>query len=71
MKLRFFAVLFINTILLSAQSTEPEMADTFRAEGKIYVVVSVCLIVLFGLIAYLTGLDRRLRRLEETNKKFR
>ncbi|MEO5600402.1 MAG: CcmD family protein [Cyclobacteriaceae bacterium] len=46
----------------SAQS--PEMADTFRAEGKIYVVVAIILIVLSGLVAYLFMLDRKLTRLE-------
>ena len=69
---RFFLFILIlfTSISLSAQSLEPEMADAFRAEGKIYVVVAVCLIVLFGLIAYLTGIDRRLRKLEEMNKKY-
>lgn len=41
-----------------------EMADTFRSEGKIYVVVAVVLIVLAGLIIYLFMLDRKLTRLE-------
>ncbi len=66
----FFINIFFTTISLPAQSIEPEMADAFRAEGKIYVVVAVCLIVLFGLIAYLTVIDRRLRKLEEMNKKY-
>lgn len=50
------------------QQVEPEMADVFRAEGKIYVVVAVCLIVLFGLIGYLVYLDRRIRKLEDPTK---
>ena len=50
------------TEISSAQS--PEMADTFRAEGKIYVVVAIILIVLSGLVAYLFMLDRKLTRLE-------
>jgi len=41
-----------------------EMADAFRAEGKIYVVVAIILIVLAGLITYLFMLDRKLSRLE-------
>ncbi|GCD76773.1 hypothetical protein JCM31826_02550 [Thermaurantimonas aggregans] len=51
-----------------SQQVEPEMADAFRAEGKIYVVVVVCLIVLFGLIGYLTYLDRRIKKLEDSSK---
>ena len=41
-----------------------EMADAFRAEGKIYVVVAVTLIVLVGLFVYLFMLDRKLSKLE-------
>ncbi|MFN3951185.1 MAG: CcmD family protein [Thermaurantimonas sp.] len=72
MKLRITVLvcLLLMASLLPAQSTDPEMADAFRAEGKIYVVVAVCLIVLFGLIAYLTGIDRRLKKLEDMSKKY-
>jgi hypothetical protein len=48
----------------SAFGQSVEMADAFRADGKIYVVVAIVLIVLFGLIAYLFMLDRKLTRLE-------
>lgn len=47
-----------------AWAQNAEMADTFRAEGKIYVVVAVVLIVLVGLLAYLFMLDRKLTKLE-------
>lgn len=42
-----------------------EMADTFRSEGKIYVVVAIILIVLTGLVIYLFVLDRKMNKLEE------
>lgn len=48
----------------SAFGQSAEMADAFRADGKIYVVVAIVLIVLFVLIAYLFMLDRKLTRLE-------
>ena len=32
-----------------AQDTKPEMADLMRSNGKIYVVVAVCLTILIGL----------------------
>ncbi|NJM26556.1 MAG: CcmD family protein [Bacteroidia bacterium] len=41
------------------------MADTMRAEGKIYVVVAIVLIVLLGLVAYLFLLDKKIGRLEK------
>jgi uncharacterized membrane protein len=48
-----------------ALAQDAEMADAFRAEGKIYVVVAIILIVLLGLIVYLFALDRKLKKLED------
>ena len=45
-----------------------EMADGFRADGKIYVVVVVVLVVLFGLFAYLFVTDTKLKKLEQEVK---
>ncbi len=45
-------------------NTSIEMADTFRADGKIYVVVGVLTIVLVGMLSYAFIIDRRLRQLE-------
>lgn len=42
-----------------------EMADRFRAEGKIYVVVAIIAIVLGGLIVYAFSIDRKISRLEK------
>ena len=41
-----------------------EMADTFRKEGKIYVVVGVTMIILLGLFSYTALTDRKISRLE-------
>lgn len=46
-----------------------EMADAFRADGKIYVVVAVILVLLAGVFAYLIVLDRKLSRLEKQSDK--
>ncbi len=46
-----------------------EMADTFRQEGKIYVVVGVFAIILTGLIAYLMRLDAKIGALENEEKE--
>lgn len=48
-----------------ASAQNAEMADTFRSEGKIYVVVAIILIVLTGLVVYLFALDRKLNKLEQ------
>jgi len=49
----------------SAEETKVEMADQFRAQGKIYVVVAVVSTVLLGLIIYAVNMDRRLSKLEK------
>ena len=43
---------------------KPEMADVMRSNGKIYVVVAVCLTILIGLFIYVFSVDRRVRRVE-------
>ena len=60
------AVFFIS--LANAQTNTPEMADAMRANGKIYVVVVVCLIILIGLFLYVLRIDRKLSRLEKETR---
>lgn len=55
--------LLCHTIVF-AQDRKPEMADLMRSNGKIYVVVSVCLTILVGLFIYVFLIDRKIRRLE-------
>jgi hypothetical protein len=45
-----------------------EMADRWRANGKIYVVIAVVVIILSGLILYVIRLDRKISRLEKNVK---
>ena len=58
------AVLFLFAFPIFAQSGV-EMADSFRAEGKIYVVIATILIVLAGIIFYLVRTEMRLKKLEK------
>ena len=48
-----------------AQDAKPEMADMMRGNGKIYVVVAVCLTILIGLFIYVFIVDRKITRLEK------
>ena len=57
----FYFLLF--TLFVNAQGVE--MADTMKANGKIYVVIAVMLTILAGLILYLIRLDRKISRLEK------
>lgn len=63
--IRILAGLLFIALSTSAQAQNAEMADAFRAEGKIYVVVAIILIVLVGLLAYLFILDRKMNKLED------
>ncbi len=65
----FLLLLFSFTAFtVNAQASEIEMADQFRADGKIYVVIAVVSVVLIGLFAYLFRLERKVTELEKRNK---
>ncbi len=46
-------------------SAQVEMADNFRGEGKIYVVIAIILTILGGFFYVLIKLDRKSKRLEK------
>ena len=51
--------------LSSFAQKQPEMADVMRSNGKIYVVVTVCLVILIGLFLYVWRIDRKISKLEK------
>ena len=55
--------------LLFAQKHSAEMADNFRGEGKINIVILVIVTIFIGIIIYLVYLDRKIKRLEDTDRK--
>jgi hypothetical protein len=57
----------LKTIALSSNN-HVEMADAFRSEGKIYVVITVISIIFVCLIGYLIYIDMKLRKLENKNR---
>lgn len=64
-KLALIIVLLISFVPVFAQPGQDiEMADTFRSNGRIYVVVATITIVFIGLAIYLFTIDRRLKKLE-------
>lgn len=62
--LLLFVALSIN-IFSFAQAKEVQMADAMRSNGKIYIVVAVCLTILIGLFLYVFSLDRKLTKMEK------
>jgi hypothetical protein len=47
----------------------PEMADNFRSEGKIYVVISVIALIFIALTVFLIYLERKVAKLERETSK--
>jgi len=64
LKQLLMAVFVVISFASNAQQ-QVEMADTMRSNGKIYVVVSVILLVVAGLFIYLFSLDKKVSRLEK------
>ena len=60
-------VLMFLPFVSNAQSVE--MADGFRQEGKIYVVVTVAGVILAGIFVYLFLLDKKVSKIEKQLKK--
>lgn len=59
-------LLIISSLPTLAQSNdEIVMADTFRADGKIYVVVAVILLIFAGMVIYMVRIDRKVKKLEK------
>jgi CcmD family protein len=58
-------ILLVSATLCHA---ETEMADVMRSNGKIYVVVAVLATIFAGIFIYLILLDRKISKLEKTNK---
>lgn len=54
---------------LAQGSKSVEMADSFREDGKIYVVVAGLVIILTGVVIFLIRVDRKLTRLERDRKR--
>ncbi|MFO0323089.1 MAG: CcmD family protein [Bacteroidota bacterium] len=65
-----FSLIFcsmLSFVISNAQTilAEPEMADKFRSDGKIYVVIAVLSIIFTCIIAYLIYIDFKLKKIEK------
>lgn len=59
------AIILLLVARLAQAQDEVEMADAMRANGKIYVIVGIVVIILAGMVAYLVLLDRKISKLEK------
>lgn len=74
MSKRVLGLMFICISLLSqAQQmvvdNAPQMADVFREEGKIYVVIAVIALIFLSLLVFLLYIERKLKKIEKQINK--
>ena len=62
-KLLAFLLIILTPLISAAQ--EIPMADTFRSDGKIYVVIAVMAAILAGIFIYLFMLGNKISRMEK------
>ena len=62
---KFLLLLSFLFPLIAFSQNDVEMADTFRSEGKIYIVIAVIAVIFIGLIVYLVTIDRKVSHLEK------
>ena len=60
-------IALISFLGASAQNTEP-IPSLMEGHLKLYVVVAVLTIIFAGIIIFLLAIDKRLKKLEESNK---
>jgi uncharacterized iron-regulated membrane protein len=69
-KISFKKVFILIFFLIStALRPQAEMADAFRSDGKIYVVIGVIAVVLLALLAFLFWIDRKVNNTIQNIKK--
>jgi hypothetical protein len=65
MKKLMVFILLLSTTIVMGQGAEPAMADGFRADGKIYVVIAVLATILIGIAVFLFYLDAKLNSIKK------
>jgi preprotein translocase subunit SecY len=69
-KILLLLFIVLNATSVFAQDDKKvEMADMMRSNGKIYIVVTICLTILAGLFFYVFSLDRKISKFEKSNKE--
>lgn len=57
-------ICLLTSMGLYAQDNEV-VKGTMRSNGKIYVVLAICITILVGLFLYLVNIDRKIARIED------
>ncbi len=67
-KIALFIFLMVSMFAESQTASEPQMADAFRDNGKIYVVITVIAMIFIAIVLFLVNLERKIRKLENKLK---
>jgi hypothetical protein len=62
--LLFLLIAMLSNTAVFAQN-ETAVETVMRSNGKIYVVLAVCVTILAGLILYLVSIDRKIAKIED------
>ncbi len=64
----FFIGIVLSVFSSTIQAQTVPEKDLMRSNGKIFVVMSVVVIILIGLFVYVNSIDRKITRLEKENQ---
>jgi hypothetical protein len=59
--------LLIAGIATAQNNNTSTIETTMRSDGKIYVVMAVCITILIGFILYLISIDRKIKKIEKND----
>jgi CcmD family protein len=64
----FLFLLLATQTIFAQTNNNNSLDDTMRSNGKIYVVVAVCVTILVGLFAYVFMLDKKITKMEKEDQ---
>ncbi len=65
LSLLFICVSLVSQAQQMITESGPQMADSLRENGKIYVVISVIGIIFLSLVIFLVYIERKLKKIED------
>ena len=66
----YCSLLMVASLLFSVNTFAQENATSesvMRSNGKIYVVVAICVTILIGLFLYIASIDKKIGKIEKEN----
>ena len=64
----YFLLLLLGNLFISTgvfAQTNDAVESTMRSNGKIYVVMAICITILVGLFIYVISIDRKIAKIED------